>query len=696
MVLSLGMQHNLTWDAQVDILKLLAAVTGCQKMPCSKTAYHNYIDKMNHAICFHTFCRACDVYIGPRNQSSSDIPHEAYLCDSCDKVVDHMNPANFFISVSIEEQLKTIMADEQFARDLVTHRFERRQDDELLSDIYDGAQYRQHCGENGILSSKFNFSWTIFTDGISTGRSTGKTMWPIYLTLNESPKKVRHKYMILAGLFVGDKEPNPWVFFQPFIKEANKLVTEGFTWAYEGATVVSRVIPLLIITDSAARFQILNFQSYLAYYGCTFCYQVQEPTAPRKRRFDAVHPPAPLRTAESTKLDCVQAHYRARAPIPADRVYRGVKGPSAVMGLNYFELIRGFAVNSMHAIFLGMIKMHMELLFEPFRNKFWINKTTGVQERQRLIDERVLKINPPSGITRNTRPISSYKLWKASEWRSWLLFYCIPCLEGFLKHKHLVHLAQLSKATCLLLQMSVSRADIAESRHLFTNYAQSFQTYFDVEHKHTIYNVHLLKHVPTCVEDFGPLWTLDSFPYEGQNRHVLQLLTGYNHAAYQVSRRFFIFVSLPRLCRDFVTTEIATKFAETILSRNFQRYTKCGQCVLTGKLESRLSPELSVIVQNYAAIPAHVSVEMQCYNRVLFNGMRLTTASLVGNKQNNDSFVFLKGRDRHALRITHIVNITCSAENLRTSIYLIGEVIKIHKDCVWYRVLRWRYHMCDV
>jgi len=42
MVLSLGMQHNLMWDAQVDILKSLAAVTGCQKMPCSKTAYHNY------------------------------------------------------------------------------------------------------------------------------------------------------------------------------------------------------------------------------------------------------------------------------------------------------------------------------------------------------------------------------------------------------------------------------------------------------------------------------------------------------------------------------------------------------------------------------------------------------------------------------------------------------------------------------
>lgn len=149
--------------------------------------------------------------------------------------------------------------------------------------------------------------------------------------------------MLLAGLYVGPKDPNQMVFLQPFIKEANKLSSEGFSWIHEGKEVVSKVILLCAVTDSVARWQLLNMQSFHAFYGCTFCYEKQEKTGPRRGR----------------KQDARRAYERKDESRTDKRHYKGVKGPSILMNLLYFDLIWGFVVDYMHAILLGVIKSHM-------------------------------------------------------------------------------------------------------------------------------------------------------------------------------------------------------------------------------------------------------------------------------------------------------------------------------------------------
>ena len=67
-----------------------------------------------------------------------------------------------------------------------------------------------------------------------------------------------------------------------------------------------------------------------------------------------------------------------------------------------------------------------------------------------IIDSRLFSIQSPTGITRSSRSINDCYKWKASEWKSWLLFYC---LQSLLKDKYLVHLAMLSQATNILFQL---------------------------------------------------------------------------------------------------------------------------------------------------------------------------------------------------------------------------------------------------
>ncbi|KAK3928231.1 Phenylalanine--tRNA ligase alpha subunit, partial [Frankliniella fusca] len=202
-------------------------------------------------------------------------------------------------------------------------------------------------------------------------------------------------------------------------------------------------------------------------------------TAPRKRRFEIEAEPAAVRTHESTYQDALIAYEKRDLPKPEDRTHRGVKGPSVIMGLLYFNLIWGFAIDYMHADLLGIVKTHMKLIFEASRRKYWLDVTerTAIDDIYKSIDERLLRIKPPTGITRVPRSISMWKCWKASEWRTNILCTFLYFLE------------RLS----FLLQSSVLHCEVDEAHNLVMEYCRLFHMYFDVQD--TINNLHLLTHL---------------------------------------------------------------------------------------------------------------------------------------------------------------------------------------------------------
>ncbi|XP_070526247.1 uncharacterized protein [Cardiocondyla obscurior] len=335
MCLVLGVRHNFSWETQLDILRMVNSIHDKEDLPETKYKYFQHIEKEKESISYHIYCPTCEVYIGEK----SCLP-ECVQCSYCADNVDVSKPSNFFLSISLKSQLKKLVSDSRVASLLLNPRFNRKKKhSDAFEDIYDGEQYKKYCVPGEILSSSYNFSYTFFTDGVPTGKSTGKSLWPIYVTINEFPFKDCSRYMLLVGLYVGPKDPNQMVFLQPFVKEANKLSSKGFSWNHEGKEIISKVIPLCAVTDSVARCQLLNMQSFHAYYGCTFCYEKQEKTGPRSRCFNVLSEKADDRTAESSYQDANRAHERKNEIRVDKRHYKGVKGPSILMNLLYFDLI---------------------------------------------------------------------------------------------------------------------------------------------------------------------------------------------------------------------------------------------------------------------------------------------------------------------------------------------------------------------
>ncbi|KAK3920984.1 Replication protein 1a [Frankliniella fusca] len=687
MTSTLGLRHGLSWAAQVDILKMMRTVFGDKKIPISKATYIKKLNSVEDSdIQHHVYCPTCHNYLGKTKNierycgGCKKIYHmgqDDEICENCaipllerevkigvkvcsnklcNTKVDVGQADNLFVSVSIESQLKKFVKDEKFVNNVMKYRFDRQYFPGVYSDIYDGAMYQKYVVNDGILSSPYNLSYTFFTDGIKYGQSSVKTIWPIYLSINELPYEERSKYFILAGVYCGCKDPNQNWFLEPFVCEANKLSAQGFQWIHEGRNVISFVIPLCFVADSVARYQMLNRQSFFAFYGCTFCYQQTVARGAQKFVTDFDAEPSPDRTDASHKYDLeIVKDILVTETQENKRNFRGVKGACALDSLNYFSVTDACVVDYMHCILSGVVKHHMEVILDPKRKHFWNNmkENHGMGHLITTIDKIIVNIQSTTSVIRELRPLKDIASWKASEFRSWLLFYCIVCLKGFLKEKHLQHLALLSKGAHLLLQKTVTHSHIECAFRLFKMYMLNCQELFGDEHM--FYNTHLLSHIPKCVLNFGPIWGHNSFTFESENGHIAKLCKSPHFVSFQVARKYLIHQSLPFVCSKMVRTKDVLEYCDKILHyKHLVRFNRASDknCVLLGSpMYSKLPPEdilkLSELIQNCTVDYCFM------YERMYYRRKRYTTSQYGKEKQNNDSFAYLD--DGECVKILKIV-----------------------------------------
>lgn len=86
-------------------------------------------------------------------------------------------------------------------------------------------------------------------------------------------------------------------------------------------------------------------------------------------------------------------------------------------------------------------------------------------------------ILPPTEITKVQRSIKARKFWKASEWRSFLLFYALPALKGILPRKYWNHLFLLVFAVYHLQQETIKDDDVARVDQALKKFVREFEGY---------------------------------------------------------------------------------------------------------------------------------------------------------------------------------------------------------------------------
>lgn len=153
--------------------------------------------------------------------------------------------------------------------------------------------------------------------------------------------------------------------------------------------------------------------------------------------------------------------------------------------------------------------------------------------KSEVIDKQLLvAIQPPVALTRVPRSVKEQKYWKASEWRSFLLFYALPVLCGILSKKHWNHLFFLVFVIYTLLQEKIQMVDTDSAEKALKKFVMQFEKLHGKENM--IFNVHLMTHISASVRNWGPLWATSTFSFESFNSMLLRFFNGTKHVQQQI------------------------------------------------------------------------------------------------------------------------------------------------------------------
>lgn len=152
--------------------------------------------------------------------------------------------------------------------------------------------------------------------------------------------------MFLTALWFGVRRPDISTFFKPFIKQMKTLSSTGFEWFLKGQTIRSYVYSIICSCDSVMQASLQNIKQFNGKFGCNWCLH---PGLRVEKGKGYVH----VQTYQEDATErCRQSMIEyGRNDMAAENF--GVKGPTPLMSLPFFDIVSGFVVDSMHCIDLG-------------------------------------------------------------------------------------------------------------------------------------------------------------------------------------------------------------------------------------------------------------------------------------------------------------------------------------------------------
>ncbi|XP_073716926.1 uncharacterized protein [Misgurnus anguillicaudatus] len=559
-ILSYALRHTTTKSALGDLLDLinLHCPEGTNGAPNSLYMFMKEFDCNSFEIVY--ICPTCHHYFG------NEIPAN---CASCGSEPGDKNSliesGDMFMKLSIRKQLEEKILDSEFKTALDYKWTRVKSSPDSVQDIFDGAMYKSVDLLND--PGQFNLSLTWNVDGVPIFKSSPFHIWPIQVVINELPPDMRNKHVLLAGLWFGASKPEMNYFLQAFVDECIQLEQEGLLVQHRGQSTQMRVFNLVCVCDSVARCSVQNTKQFNGEYGCNWCYKKGEIVA-KGNGFTRVYASQQRDARPRTHSQHFDDVKRA---VETGTCVNGVKGPSPLMFLMYFNMILGFSFDYMHGILLGVSRQFTTLWFDSMYHgeRWYLGRLVTT------IDQRLFKIKPPVNITRPPRSVRLRKFWKASEYRNFLLFYSIPCLIGILPSDYLEHLLLLVQATYCLLKDDMSSHDIDVAEHLLKTFVSRFERLYGK--CHVSFNVHILEHAAQSVRNWGPLWCQSAFIFESHNGTLQKLFHGTQAVPEQIVNSFSLFQSVPRLFSTVYNGSVkktSTYFVERML-RGYKLATNC-------------------------------------------------------------------------------------------------------------------------
>jgi len=345
--------------------------------------------------------------------------------------------------------------------------------------------YRKLKTKNIIRENDITIQWN--TDGVQLFNSSSCSLWPILVTINELPYRIRKQQMLLTGLWFDSNKVPMNVFLQPFVEELIDLHFNGFesTTFTHKEPILIKVHTLVAPVDSVARPAIQCMKQFNGKYGCSYCYHKGKQICVGQNRRKRVY-------CGNIRSLRKQSHYEyhAEKSQQKNKSIKGVKRPSIIALIPLFNIISSFPPDYLHSLAEGVIKQFLIAWFDSSNHE----KEWCLRKHEAQLDERLMSMKPTFEITRIPRSITQLKLWKASEYKNFALYYSLISLKGLMPKKYVQHWLLLVYSMHVFLSIKILSENFITATFALRKFV------FDTEKLYgqifMNYNVHLMLHIP--------------------------------------------------------------------------------------------------------------------------------------------------------------------------------------------------------
>lgn len=363
-------------------------------------------------------------------------------------------------------------------------------------------QYLQLGFETRTVNLMFNI------DGAPLGNSSERSLWPIlcsdFLT----------KQVILVGIYCGEiKSKDSNDLLKQTVSEAIFYVNNGIT--FNNTFFNIRVKAL--ICDSPAKSYVLKVKYHSGYHSCTKCII--------KGEFIDDTTCFPYDRNELPRTD---EHFRN---FEYNNNYQS--GQTILCNIPNFGLVTNVPLDYMHLVCLGIVRKLLLL----WTTKSFSFKLSAAQQKQISTILINFRKHVPSEFSRKPRGLNYIKLWKATEFRHFLLYIGPIALKGILDESVYSNFLTLHVAITILVSphLSTKIENIQYAKQLLQHFVTCFQIMYGK--KYISHNVHNLLHLTDDVEKFGPLDEFSAFRFENYLSTIKKLIRKGDKPLQQIARR---------------------------------------------------------------------------------------------------------------------------------------------------------------
>ncbi|CAG5093415.1 Protein of unknown function [Cotesia congregata] len=566
MIMAIVVRFNLSDEIQQAIISLMKLAAGPQFkcLDTSKYLINKFFNPVSNAAQYVFYCPTCNNLLTNPLPITKNIKSEV-TCDKCKKKYEtSKKEGNFFVTVDLEPQLQNYLSTE-YVRKQIQDKIENRSNtnaEHSISDVCDSDRYKadefiqsKNDSDNVVLTLNVNL------DGAPLFKSGKNSFWPIQCIINEIPQIMRHNFMLLAGLWYTSCEPKPEfmnLYLKSFITQIQKLTVTGLKVLVENGRVITYFVKIFSFpVDSVARPVLQNRLQFNGFYGCSWCYQRGQ-TSSRSMKYPLSSDTPRLRDHESYVKD-VEKHkndIKKLRKTKKNEKYTvfGIKGSSVLSSLSDFDCVWGFPHDYMHGVLLGVTRQ--------LWNK-WSKEFLSVDQRK-LINARLTAIQPPNEIHRTPQILLKRKSWKATEWRSWLLFYSVPVLSGILRQDLLDSYKLLVKSIFKLLSVNLTENELLQCEMDLLKFVYDCQNLYGISF--ITFNVHSLLHIVDSVRKNGPSWATSTYAFENNIYNLKLQVSGPNGVLGQMAIRTLRSNNFQKVLAT-ESNETCRQFSEGILNK---------------------------------------------------------------------------------------------------------------------------------